>query len=276
MMEAINEQKFAGGGLVLDPSTKSKINIAEKEWGENFNIVKGGYLKSDKYSGSTHTGGGVFDAYYAGGSKLFPVEAVKALRKAGFAAWNRWQFGANNKHIHAIEIGNPKLSKSAAAQVRAYQRGEDGLGGKDTLSNDYKVDTSSVANIPNEVAPNLDRIATAMGTTVDTYNKVMNEGVAPLIGRKFGGSMTMNKPYLVGENGPEVVMPYGSGGRVVPIKYNVPAMASGGIINGSMASSSPQINVTVNGVNDPKQAADRAAQLINSEMNRRKFSRSIG
>jgi hypothetical protein len=43
-----------------------------------------------------------------------------------------------------------------------------------------------------------------------------------------------------------------------------------------MASSSPQINVTVNGVNDPKQAADRAAQLINSEMNRRKFSRSIG
>jgi hypothetical protein len=88
--------------------------------------------------------------------------------------------------------------------------------------------------------------------------------------------MTMNKPYMVGENGPEVVMPYGSGGRVVPIKYNVPAMASGGIMNGSMASSSPQINVTVNGVNDPKQAADRAAQLINSEMNRRKFSRSIG
>jgi hypothetical protein len=87
--------------------------------------------------------------------------------------------------------------------------------------------------------------------------------------------MTMNKPYMVGENGPEVVMPYGSGGRVVPIKYNVPAMASGGIINGGMGSASPQINVTVNGVNDPKQAADRAAQLINSEMNRRKFSRSI-
>lgn len=276
MMNAINEQKYAGGGLVLDPSTKSKINIAEKEWGENFNIVKGGYLKADKNSGSTHTGGGVFDAYYAGGSKLFPVAAVKALRKAGFAAWNRWQFGANNKHIHAIEIGNPKLSKSAASQVRAYLRGEDGLGGKDTLSNDYKIDSGSTAVIPDEVAPNLDKIAQAMGTTAEIYNQVKNEGVASLIGRRFGGSMTMNKPYMVGENGPEIVMPYGSGGKVVPIKYNVPAMANGGIINGSMASSSPQINVTVNGVNDPKQAADRAAQLINSEMNRRKFSRSIG
>jgi TP901 family phage tail tape measure protein len=276
MMEAINEQKFADGGLVLDPSTKSKINIAEKEWGENFNIVKGGYLKADKYSGSTHTGGGVFDAYYAGGSKLFPVAAVKALRKAGFAAWNRWQFGANNKHIHAIEIGNPKLSKSAASQVRAYLRGEDGLGGKDTLSNDYKIDSASTSVIPDEVAPNLDKIATAMGTTAEIYNQVKNDGIASLIGRRFGGSMTMNKPYMVGEDGPEIVMPYGSGGKVVPIKYNVPAMANGGIINGSMASSSPQINVTVNGVNDPKQAADRAAQLINSEMNRRKFSRSIG
>jgi hypothetical protein len=115
-----------------------------------------------------------------------------------------------------------------------------------------------------------------MGTTAEVYSKVKTEGLGSLVARRFGGSMTMNKPYMVGENGPEVVMPYGSGGRVVPIKYNVPAMASGGIMNGSMASSSPQINVTVNGVNDPKQAADRAAQLINSEMNRRKFSRSIG
>jgi TP901 family phage tail tape measure protein len=276
MMNAINEQKFADGGLVLDPSTKSKIGMAEKEWGERFNIVKGGYLKPDKYSGSTHTGGGVFDAYYDGGSKLFPVAAVKALRKAGFAAWNRWQFGANNKHIHAIEIGNPKLSESAIAQVRAYQRGEDGLGGKDTLSNDYKIDSGSTSVIPDEVAPNLDKIAKAMGTTAEAYNQVKNEGVASLIGRKFGGSMTMNKPYMVGENGPEIVMPYGSGGKVVPIKYNVPAMASGGIMNGNMVSTAPQINVTVNGVNDPKQAADRAAQLINSEMNRRMFSRSIG
>ena len=276
MMESINEQRFADGGIVLDPSTKSKISIAEKEWGENFNVIKGGYLKADGFSGSTHTGGGVFDAYYSGGSKLFPVAAVKALRKAGFAAWNRWQFGENNKHIHAIEIGNPKLSKSAAAQVRSYLRGEDGLGGKDTLSNDYKIDSASTGVIPDEVAPNLDKIATAMGTTAEIYNQVKNDGVASLIGRRFGGSMTMNKPYMVGENGPEVVMPYGSGGKVVPIKYNVPAMASGGIINGSMASGSPQINVTVNGVNDPKQAADRAAQLINSEMNRRKFSRSIG
>jgi hypothetical protein len=275
MMNAINEQKFADGGLVLDPSTKSKISIAEKQWGESFNIVKGGYLKADGFSGSTHTGGGVFDAYYAGGSQLFPITAVEALRKAGFAAWNRDQFGANNKHIHAIEIGNPNLSKSAASQVAAYLRGEDGLGGKDTLPNDVG-GAATTTVIPDEVAPNLDKIATAMGTTAAIYNQVKNDGVASLVGRKFGGSMTMNKPYMVGENGPEIVMPYGSGGKVVPVKYNVPAMANGGIINGSMASGSPQINVTVNGVNDPKQAADRAAQLINSEMNRRNFSRSIG
>ena len=287
MMDSINEQKFADGGPVDlntgrpgkqlgDPSTKAKVAIAEKEWGETFDIMKGGYLKADKYSGKTHTGGGVFDAFYGGGSKLFPVEAVKALRKAGFAAWNRWQFGDNNRHIHAIEIGSKTLSKSAKNQVSDYLRGGDGMGGKDTLSNKYDLTDISSSTAPDEVAPNLDRIAEAMGTTTEVYNKVKSEGLASLVGRKFGGSMTMNKPYMVGENGPEIVMPYGSGGKVVPIKYNVPAMASGGIINGSMASSSPQINVTVNGVNDPKQAADRAAQLINSEMNRRKFSRSIG
>jgi len=171
------------------------------------------------------------------------------------------------QHIHALEIGNPNLSPAAAGQVKDFLSGGDGLRGGKGGQTDNNVQSQS---------DSLDQILAAMGTTTEIYNKVMNEGVASLIGRRFGGSMTMNKPYMVGENGPEIVMPYGSGGKVVPIKYNVPAMANGGIINGSMASGSPQINVTVNGVNDPKQAADRAAQLINSELNRRKFSRSIG
>jgi len=273
MMDAINEQKFADGGIVnfrgkrFDQSTVDKILLTEKDLDNVFSFYQGSYNRGGvKASAGTHDGGGVFDV-----KTPLTSTAVSGLRKRGFAAWMRSAKIGGVQHIHALEIGNPNLSPAAAGQVKDFLSGGDGL--KGGSSNTGSGQTDDNAQSKDE---SLDQIAKAMGTTAAIYNQVKNEGIASLVGRRFGGSMTMNKPYMVGENGPEVVMPYGSGGKVVPIKYNVPAMASGGIINGSMASGSPQINVTVNGVNDPKQAADRAAQLINSEMNRRKFSRSIG
>ena len=104
---------------------------------------------------------------------------------------------------------------------------------------------------------------------------------SPLTGRKFGGSMTMNKPYLVGENGPEVVMPYGSGSRVDP-RFNVPSGSSiatvsqdyGDIIN-SNSYSNMVVNLSVSGVNDPNKAADRVIEILNKETGRRNHSRKM-
>jgi hypothetical protein len=94
--------------------------------------------------------------------------------------------------------------------------------------------------------------------------------------------MTMNKPYLVGENGPEVVMPYGSGSRVDP-RFNVPSGSSistvlqdyGDIINNS-SYNNMVVNLSVNGVNDPNEAANRVIDILNYETNRRNHSRKIG
>jgi hypothetical protein len=113
----------------------------------------------------------------------------------------------------------------------------------------------------------------------------MTQGAAavytPLTGRQFGGSMTMNKPYLVGENGPEVVMPYGSGSRVDP-RFNVPSGSSiatvsqdyGDIIN-SNSYSNMVVNLSVSGVNDPNKAADRVIEILNKETGRRNHSRKM-
>jgi murein DD-endopeptidase MepM/ murein hydrolase activator NlpD len=295
MMEAINEQKFADGGFVSPTRSGKKSG---NPYGIKKNYYKLGFHTGQDYSAEVGddilsvAAGKVISAGYAGAlGKLITIQHADKIRTyyahldemkkqkgddvvkgehigdAGFTG-NVFPRGKDGTHLHFEARRYPYALESASIlNPNKYLSGASSLGGdqqgSDTGSQGLSLKT-------------LDKIATAMGTTVEVYSKVKNEGAVSLLGRKFGGSMTMNKPYMVGENGPEIVMPYGSGGKVVPIKYNVPKMASGGIINGSMASSSPQINVTVNGVNDPKQAADRAAQLINSEMNRRKFSRSIG
>jgi SLT domain-containing protein len=93
-------------------------------------------------------------------------------------------------------------------------------------------------------------------------------------GRRFGGSMTMNKPYLVGENGPEVVLPYGAGSRVEP-NFSIPS-ASSGIIDGAGASSmSKNISIIVNGAKNPQEVAKYVVAQINKQDNRRDFGRSI-
>jgi murein DD-endopeptidase MepM/ murein hydrolase activator NlpD len=294
MMNAINEQKFADGGFVSPTRSGKKggnpYGVKKSYYslgyhtgqdyvadvGDDILAVAAGSIVGAGFSGPLgnlltvqHADG--IRTYYAHLSKILKrkgeVEKGEHIGEAGFSG-NVIPNGPEGAHLHFEARKSPyKFERDLILNPNSYLSGASTAGGEqqgtETVSEGLSLKT-------------LDRIATSMGTTAEVYSKVKNEGAVSLLGRKFGGSMTMNKPYMVGENGPEIVMPYGSGGKVVPIKYNVPKMASGGIMNGSMASSSPQINVTVNGVNDPKQAADRAAQLINSEMNRRKFSRSIG
>ena len=116
------------------------------------------------------------------------------------------------------------------------------------------------------------------------YNLAKSEGLGSVLtGRRFGGSMTMNKPYMVGEAGPEIVTPYGFGGRVSPIKYNVPRSAMSpelmeAVNNTNIANSSSlvyNINVDASGMSDPKDLAKYIVSTIKAEKNSRSFGRGV-
>lgn len=122
-------------GEALDLSTYRKVKRAEALLGGALNITQGSYERASSFSGSTHTGGGVFDVV---GGNLDRINAI--LRSLGFASWVRqpWQ-GPWPRHIHAIERGNPSVAPSAARQVADFMNGGDGLGG-------YKQGTPWVPN----------------------------------------------------------------------------------------------------------------------------------
>lgn len=99
-----------------------------------FSITQGSFNHSVSASGGTHDGAGAIDLSVRGPSGAYRpyaqvAKAVKALRKAGFAAWSR---GFNDgtsftKHIHGIAIGDKQMSSAARAQVAQYFAGRNGL-----------------------------------------------------------------------------------------------------------------------------------------------------
>lgn len=114
----------AHDGKRVDEITHQALLAAEKELGYELTIVQGSY-NGGKVSASagTHDGGGVVD--------LAPWDAerkVRVLRSIGFAAWHRPKIeGLWGSHIHAVLIGNRRLSDSANRQVQAYLAGRNGL-----------------------------------------------------------------------------------------------------------------------------------------------------
>jgi len=133
--QKLGNRRVFYSGEQLDLSTFQKVQKAQGMLGGMLNITQGSYERASSYSGTTHTGGGVFDVV---GGNLKRINA--ALRSLGFASWIRspsqgpWPW-----HIHALEIGNPNLSASARRQVLDYAAGGDGLGG-------YKLGTPWVPN----------------------------------------------------------------------------------------------------------------------------------
>lgn len=118
--------KTTHGGKVVDVITHQALCAVEKKLGYELTILQGSYNKGRVgASAGTHDGGGAVD--------LAPYDwerKVRALRQVGFAAWHRPAIpGVWGEHIHAILIGNQKLSPAAQGQVIDYRNRRDGLAG---------------------------------------------------------------------------------------------------------------------------------------------------
>jgi hypothetical protein len=102
-------------------------------------VTQGSYTSRVAASAGTHDGGGALDISVRGMSVSERAIAIKALRLAGFAAWNRSPRDGFNNHIHAIAIGDRGLSRGARNQVKEYFRHQDGLSG-DRSDRDRSID----------------------------------------------------------------------------------------------------------------------------------------
>ena len=118
-------------GHTLDNLTDYALLAVEKRLGYNprsLTVVQGSYNGgAGKVSASagTHDGGGAVDLTPANWE-----QKVHAMRAVGFAAWHRTAIpGVWEEHVHAVLIGNEKLSPSAQAQVTDYRNHRDGLAG---------------------------------------------------------------------------------------------------------------------------------------------------
>jgi hypothetical protein len=112
-------------GEALDYGTYGKLAKAMKIVG-GINVTQGSYERASSYSGSTHTGGGVFDVVGGNLSRI-----LSGLKSSGLIGWIRnpsqgpWPW-----HIHALDPSETgRMSASARSQVADYYRGGNGLAG---------------------------------------------------------------------------------------------------------------------------------------------------
>lgn len=113
-------------GKTVDWLTHMALIEAQGHLGYELTVVQGSYNAGGvSASAGTHDGGGVVDlAAFDWAAK------VVALRRVGFAAWYRpARPGVWGAHVHAVLIGNRRLSPAAADQVNEYLAGYDGLAG---------------------------------------------------------------------------------------------------------------------------------------------------
>lgn len=122
-------------GRTVDWLTRAALTAVAGRLGYDLTVVQGSYSTGVAASGGTHDGGGTVD--------LAPFDherKVRELRRTGFAAWYRpARPGVWGAHIHAVLIGNRRLSAAARDQVAEYLAGFDGLAGdgRDQGPRDY-------------------------------------------------------------------------------------------------------------------------------------------
>lgn len=123
-------------GNTVDWLTRLALEATATRLGYDLTVTQGSYNAGGvKASAGTHDGGGVVD--------LAPYDherKVRVLRFIGFAAWHRPAIaGLWPEHIHAVLMGNAKLSSGARNQVTEYLAGRNGLAdrGPDTGPRQY-------------------------------------------------------------------------------------------------------------------------------------------
>lgn len=117
-------------GKTVDWLTHAALLKAERILGYPLTITQGSYnVGGVAASAGTHDGGGAVDLAASDWQRK-----VAAMRLCGFAAWHRPELVRSGKriwgeHVHAILVGNAKLSPDAIGQVEEFRAGGDGLVG---------------------------------------------------------------------------------------------------------------------------------------------------
>jgi len=130
-------------GITLSRRTLAMLEHAQALYGGPHNLLlavtQGSYSPGEVASFGTHDGGGALDLSVldlATASRVLTEEIdpiLRALRRAGFAAWLRTYgelYPGSPIHIHAIAIGDAELSPAAVLQLtgpEGYFRGFDGI-----------------------------------------------------------------------------------------------------------------------------------------------------
>lgn len=114
-------------GVTLDRRTAAALEWAEKDGGITIWVSQGSYRPATSYSGTTHTGGGAVDIRCAMLTTRNRKRLVRALKRAGFAAWYRPATATWGAHIHAILRKHKNASNSAKWQVEQYDKRLSGL-----------------------------------------------------------------------------------------------------------------------------------------------------
>jgi len=116
------------GGRTVNQRTKVLLQRAAEIYGSPFYLVQGSYNRGGvSASAGTHDGGGVVDVDVSNMNTSQRLNAVQALRKAGFAAWLRTPAEGFSYHIHACAIGDREMAYVAKDQVQSYFNGRNGL-----------------------------------------------------------------------------------------------------------------------------------------------------
>lgn len=111
-------------GVTLDRYTLRRLREALRRAGlGSVMLYQGSYHAGHGPSAGTHDGGGVLDINTNVLSATQKRSLLSGLEAAGFAAWLRPLTSAWPEHIHAVALGNARLSPQAAAQVRGYGSG---------------------------------------------------------------------------------------------------------------------------------------------------------
>lgn len=187
--------------VLLNERTRDMILAAEKLVNFRLVLTQGSYNAGGvAASAGTHDGGGAVDIRARDLTPEQRKQLVLACRKVGFAAWLRTPSQGNwPYHVHAIAAGDTELSAGAAAQVKAYRSGRNGLAnnGPDDGPDGYRLMTFEYYNQllaqsakENEMTPEQEALLAA----VDTRSKWNQAQIVE------GGSVDKRIDYLTTEN----------------------------------------------------------------------------